>query len=148
MLDEKLDSHLSEIKKAIEQSKSAHRRVERLEKENSDLREKIGEVHELQEQIQNLKDKVSASRKTKKTLTRIESLESEVENLKSVILAREGSILNIQRIRDDEKSEVDEVKVFMGHIDYIAKKLGIKAGNRTFRELIGAVEDRIRKIAG
>lgn len=123
----KLDLHLEGVKEIIEG-------VKVLEDQKAELGARC---LALEARVAEQDKKLANSRKTKKTLHRIETLESEVSDL-----TRRNDLLETELERG--RFRIENATMISFRLHHIAETLNVKVGNRTEASLLAAIEKVIQ----
>lgn len=134
--------------------KNLKQEIIRLTQENKDLKKRLVDLEpkanalaSTEKQVDDLKKKLSHARETKKNIQLIESLQDESDNAKKRCHQLEEELAAAHKKVEELREAGVASKNIIDRLDYIAQKLKIKRGSRNTGELLGAIEDRIRKIS-
>lgn len=143
---EKLDSHLFQIREIVGQQRILIKQNELLKEENDALKLELTKMKELEAQNVELAERLEDARKSKKTLQKIEELESTVVSMSTVCSSQlaELGVLRGQQTKDTENQAL--ANMYVERLSYLADKLKIKPGHRNPKELLAAIEDAVRKL--
>jgi len=134
-----LDKHMKSIRRIISDYTMLEQEKRAVQDEKRHLERQMASSETLRKKIKELEGSLEDARRTKKTLQKVEGLQARVNELEERNKFLEDRLA-------EHVARDDNAKVFLERLSHIAVKLKIRPGSRTPKELLGAIEDSIRKL--